>query len=137
MLWVHWHTSKGSLPVSISLLLEMAASSDPDRVAVVCGQTRLTTGELSKLADGGSGVVTASGAAHVAYVGTGGVMLPRLLFSSARAAVPFTPLNYRLSDEALGQLIERLPEPLVVADNEYRDAVAGAGAKVITSEQFV
>ena len=37
-----------------------------------------------------------------------------MIFSSARAARPFTPLNYRLSGEALAELIDRLPEPLVV-----------------------
>ena len=50
------------------------------------GDLRLTTAELSTLADGGAGVIAASGAQHVAYVGTGGAMLPLLLFSSARAA---------------------------------------------------
>ncbi|HEV7853890.1 MAG TPA: long-chain fatty acid--CoA ligase, partial [Mycobacterium sp.] len=91
--------------MSISLLLEMATSSDPDRTAVVCGDTRLTTDELSGLADGGSGVIATCGAQHVAYVGTGGAMLPALLFSSARAAVPVTPLNYRLSADGLRELI--------------------------------
>ena len=62
--------------MSISLLLEMAASSNPDRTAVVSGEIRLTTSELSELADGGAGVIAASGAQHAAYVGTGGVMLP-------------------------------------------------------------
>ncbi len=96
--------------MSISLLLEMAASSDPDRTAVVSGDIRLTTTELSALADGGAGVIAASGAQHVAYVGTGGAMLPLLLFSSARAAVPVTPLNYRLSADGLRELIDRLPD---------------------------
>ena len=58
--------------MSISLLLEMAASSNPDRTAVVSGEIRLTTSELSALADGGAGVIAASGAQHAAYVGTGG-----------------------------------------------------------------
>ena len=97
--------------MSISLLLEMAASSNPDRTAVVSGEMRLTTSELSALADGGAGVVVASGARHVAYVGTGGAMLALLLFSSARAGVAFTPLNYRLSEDGLRQLIDRLPTP--------------------------
>ena len=52
--------------MSISLLLEMAVSSDPDRTAVVSGDLRLTTDELSALADGGAGVIAASGAGHVA-----------------------------------------------------------------------
>jgi acyl-CoA synthetase (AMP-forming)/AMP-acid ligase II len=123
--------------MSISLLLEMAASSNPDRTAVVSGEMRLTTNELSALADGGAGVIAASGAGHAAYVGTGGVMLPLLLFSSARAGVAFTPLNYRLSEDGLRQLIERLPAPLVIVDTEYRDVVTGAGTQVITSDEFI
>lgn len=123
--------------MSISLLLEMAVSGGPDRTAVVSDDLRLTTEELSTLADGGAGVIAASGAAHVAYVGTGGALLPLLLFASARAAVPFTPLNYRLSRDGLHELIERLPEALVVTDAEYADVVAGAGMQVMTSEEFL
>jgi acyl-CoA synthetase (AMP-forming)/AMP-acid ligase II len=123
--------------MSISLLLEMAASSEPERTAVVSGDTRLTVAELSALADGGAGVIAASGASHAVYVGTGGVLLPLLLFASARAAVPFTPLNYRLSRDGLRELIGRLPEPLVIADAPYRDVVEGAGRQVITSEEFL
>ena len=123
--------------MSISLLLEMAVSSDPHRTAVVSGDLRLTLAELSALADGGAGVVAASGASQVAYVGTGGALLPLLLFSSARADVAFTPLNYRLSSDGLRELIERLPQPLVIVDAEYRDAVADAGAQLIESDEFI
>ena len=49
----------------------------------------------------------------------------------------FTPLNYRLSEDGLRQLIDRLPTPLVIADAEYRDVVAGAGKQVITSDEFI
>ena len=123
--------------MSISLLLEMAASTNPDRTALVSGEMRLTTNELSELADGSAGVIAGTGASHVAYVGLGGAMLPLLLFSSARAGVAFTPLNYRLSGDGLRELIDRLPQPLVVADAEYRDVVAGAGKQVIESGEFI
>jgi acyl-CoA synthetase (AMP-forming)/AMP-acid ligase II len=123
--------------LSISLLLEMAVSADQDRTAIIDGRVRLTAGALSDLADWGAGVIAASRCGHVVYVGTGGAMLPMLIFSSARAGVAFTPLNYRLSDEALHQLIARLPEPLIVTDEEYRDAVAGADTTVMTSEDFL
>jgi acyl-CoA synthetase (AMP-forming)/AMP-acid ligase II len=123
--------------MSISLLLEMAASGDPDREALVSNGTRLTVGELSALADGGAGVIAAFGAGSVAYVGTGGAMLPLLIFSSARAARPFTPLNYRLSADGLHELIARLPEPLVVFDDEYRDMAEGTGVKSVESEDFI
>ncbi|MCV7155106.1 class I adenylate-forming enzyme family protein [Mycolicibacterium pyrenivorans] len=122
--------------MSISLLLEMALSADPDRTAVVDDDIRLTTDELNALADGGAGVIAASGSQHVAYVGTGGAMLPLLLFASARTAVPFTPLNYRLSTDGLRALLDRLPDPLVVVDEEYRDAVGG-GYRTLNSEEFL
>ena len=122
--------------MSVALLLEMAAS-DADRLGVVSDDQRLTVGELNALADGGAGVIAETGASSVVYVGTGGLMLPLLIFSSARAARPFTPLNYRLSGEALAELIDRLPEPLVVYDAEYADVVTGLGATRIESAQFV
>jgi acyl-CoA synthetase (AMP-forming)/AMP-acid ligase II len=123
--------------VSISLLLEMALSASPDRTAIVSDDLRLTTGELSELADGGAGVIAASGTRHVAYIGAGGAMLPVLLFAAARADVPLTPLNYRLSTDGLRALIERLPEPLVVVDDEYRAMVGEVGKHVIGSTEFL
>lgn len=123
--------------MSISLLLEMAVSNDPDRTAVVSDELRWSAGDLSALADGGAGVIAESGAAHVVYVGTGGALLPLLLFAAARAAVPFTPLNYRLSGDGLRELIERLPTPLIIADPEYRDVVAGTGHRVLDSPEFL
>jgi long-chain acyl-CoA synthetase len=124
-------------PLSISLLLEMAASSNPERLAVVSGEHRLSTQQLSDLADGGAGVIAASAAGHIAYVGTGGVMLPLLLFSSARAGLPFTPINYRLSADGIRTLIERLPTPLVVVDRRYRNMVSDVGKAVMDSDDFL
>ncbi|CAN5423616.1 fatty acid--CoA ligase family protein [soil metagenome] len=123
--------------MSVSLLLEMASSEEPDRLAIVDGDTRVTVGELSELADGGAGVIAASGARHVVYVGTGGVLLPLLIFASARANVPLTPLNYRLSTEAVCALIDRLHTPLIVADDEYRDALIAAGKSVLAPAEFI
>lgn len=123
--------------MSISLLLEMAASGNPDRTAVVRDDVRLSTQQLSDLADGGAGVIAASGAGHVAYVGTGGDMLPVLIFAAARAGVAFTPINYRLSAEGIQTLIRRLPEPLVIADARYRDAVRDASPRVMLSDDFL
>jgi long-chain acyl-CoA synthetase len=123
--------------MSISLLLEMAVSSNPDRTAVVSGNTRLTTQQLSDLADGGAGIIAGSNANHVVYVGTGGAMLPLLIFASARAGLAFTPINYRLSADAIQALISRLPEPLVVVDSRYRDMVADVGLHAIDSDEFL
>jgi long-chain acyl-CoA synthetase len=123
--------------MSVSLLLEMAASSNPDRTAVVSADTRLTTQQLSDLADGGAGVIAGSNARHVAYVGTGGAMLPVLIFAAARAGLAFTPINYRLSADGIQALIERLPEPLVIVDDRYRDMIGDASERVMESGEFL
>jgi len=123
--------------MSISLLLEMAVSGDPDRLAVVSGDVRLTTQELSDLADGGAGVIEASGCEHVAYVGAGGAMLPLLLFASARSGRTFTPINYRLSADGIQALIDRLPSPLVIVDARYRDMIGASGKAVVDSDEFL
>ncbi len=121
--------------MSVSLLLEMAASGNPERTALVAGDLRLTTQQLSDLADGGAGVLASSGAQHVVYVGAGGALLPLLIFASARAGLPFTPINYRLSADGIQALIQRLPEPLVIVDDRYRDMIGDARA--LGSEEFV
>ena len=123
--------------MSISLLLEMAASSNPDRTAVVSEDVRLTTQQLSDLADGGAGVLAKSGAKHVVYVGTGGAMLPLLIFAAARAGSPFTPLNYRLSADGIQTLINRLPDPVVIVDTRYREMLGDASQRVISSDEFL
>jgi acyl-CoA synthetase (AMP-forming)/AMP-acid ligase II len=123
--------------LSISLLLEMAVAADPDRTAVAWDGKALTAGGLSDLADGGAGVIASLGAQHVAYVGTGGVMLPVLMFAAARAGVPITPLNYRLSHANLIELIDRLPTPLVVANGPYVDSLSRAGRKVLSAKVFL
>jgi long-chain acyl-CoA synthetase len=123
--------------MSISLLLEMAVSSNPDRTAIVSDDTRLTTQQLSDLADGGAGIIAGTDAHHVVYVGVGGAMLPLLIFASARAGLAFTPINYRLSAEGIQALVRRLPEPLVVVDGRYRDMLGGVGQVVIDSDEFL
>ena len=114
----------------------MAVSSNPQRIAVVADDDRFTVAELSDLVDGGAGIIAASGARHVAYVGAGGLMLPLLIFASARAGVTFTPINYRLSAKGIRALIERLPDPLIIVDDRYRDTVGGVSARVMGSEYF-
>jgi long-chain acyl-CoA synthetase len=129
--------SRKDIDMSISLLLEMAVSSNPDRTAVVSGDLRLTTQQLSDLADGGAGVIAAWNARHVVYVGTGGLMLPLLIFSAARAGQAFTPINYRLSADGVQSLIDRLPDPLVIVDERYRDIVCSSKHQVLSSNEFL
>ena len=123
--------------MSIAILLEMPVSMDPDKEAIVDGDLRLTLGQVDTLVNKGAARIVESGARCVAYVGTGGAAMPVLLFASARAGVPFAPLNYRLTADALVELIERLPGVVVVADADYADVAARAGVQVLDSAQFL
>ncbi|RDI45068.1 class I adenylate-forming enzyme family protein [Nocardia mexicana] len=123
--------------MTVSLLLDMALSGDPDRTAVVCDEIRWSTSELHAIARGGAGVIAASGARSVAYIGTGGHLLPLLIFASAGAGVPVTPLNYRLSADALRDLVARLDDPLLVCDDEYLGVVTGFDGRAMSSSEFL
>ena len=123
--------------MSVALLLDMAVSANPDRVAVVSDRIQLTRGQLDELASGGAGVIAASDTRHVVYVGTGGALLPLLIFASARAGLAFTPINYRLSAEGINSLIDRLPAPFVVVDDRYRDMLSPNHFAVMSSGEFL
>ena len=56
---------------------------------------------------------------RVGYVGLSGPAFHVSLFAAAHAGVPAAPLNYRLSDDQLADLIGQLDTPLVVADEAY------------------
>ncbi|MBM7369233.1 class I adenylate-forming enzyme family protein [Gordonia hydrophobica] len=125
--------------MSMNLVLEMAVADHPDRVAIVSDELRLTVADLASLAGGGAGVIADSGARHVVYIGTGGADLAVSMLASGRAAVPYTPLNYRLSTQGLHELIGRLDQPLVIADLDYLDVAASAGTAIppIESGEFL
>ncbi len=82
-------------------------------------------------------MIAGSDAQHVVYVGTGGAMLPVLIFATARAGLAFTPINYRLSADGIQALIHRLPEPLVIVDGRYQDMIGDASKRLMTSDEFL
>ena len=78
---------------------------------------------LRRTVAGGAGLIRASAAGSVAFIGLNGPAFPSLLMASAVAGVPFSPLNYRLSKDGLAELLARLDRPLVVVDEAFEDAV--------------
>jgi long-chain acyl-CoA synthetase len=70
-------------------------------------------------------------------VGTGGAMLPLLIFAAARAGLPFTPLNYRLSADGIQTLIKRLPNPVVIVDSCYRETLGDASQRLMLAGEFL
>jgi acyl-CoA synthetase (AMP-forming)/AMP-acid ligase II len=123
--------------VNLLLLLDMAASAGSEAPAVQSGDDRLTAAELLSAAWGGAAQVTAIGAEALVYVGTNGLAFPVGLFAAAAAEVPFVPLNYRLSDDQLHDLLDPLGKALVVAEGDVAARLAAKGHRVVGADEFV
>jgi len=121
--------------MNLLLLLDMVAAGRGDEVVVQAGDVRLTAAELLAAAWGGAAL--AEGSSALAYVGTNGLAFPIGLFAAAAAGVPFVPLNYRLSEEQLHDLLAPLGDTLVVAEGDAATTLAARGHRVVTAEDFV
>ena len=121
--------------MSISLILDMAASGHPDRAAMTVGGRSLTYADFARRVARVSQVLTEREARHVVFVGNSSLELPTLLLAAAHAGIPFVPVNYRLSTEQLAALISRIDTPVVVVDEQYADAL-GAHFAVLTTREL-
>ena len=111
--------------MNLSLILELALSGHPDRVAVVHGDQRLTFAELDRLSRGLAAQLVAGNRQAVVHVRPSSPALPVALFAAARAGVPFIPLNYRLSADRLQSLIDAHPDALVIGEADDVEALSG------------
>ena len=122
--------------MSIAMLLDMAASAYEGRTALGREADGISYESLRRTVAGGAGLIRASAAGSVAFIGLNGPAFPSLLMASAVAGVPFSPLNYRLSSDGLAELLARLDRPLVVVDEAFEDAVRQHG-QVMTVEAWL
>jgi len=111
--------------LGVGVLLELGAALSGDRVAVGRGDDALTFAELEQQVLAAAGVIAASDARSVAFLGQSGPAFHVALFAAARAGVPLTPLNYRLASSQLGALLDQLDAPLVIADERFVGTVSG------------
>ncbi len=111
--------------MNISLLLEMAAEAAPERIGLVCDGKRWTYGELLAAARGAVELIEASGATHVALLDESSEAAVIALFGAALAGVPYCPLNYRLADEDLAGLLDRIAPALIVGDVDRVERLSG------------
>jgi acyl-CoA synthetase (AMP-forming)/AMP-acid ligase II len=124
--------------MSVAMLLDMAKDAYEDQVAIGSRHGGLTYAELARAAAGGATLVQQSGADRVAFIGINAPVFPVLLFASALAGVPITPLNYRLSAEQVQELLGELGRPYVVADPAYLAMVGDvATSGLVSSDEWL
>jgi acyl-CoA synthetase (AMP-forming)/AMP-acid ligase II len=118
--------------MSVTLLLDLATGMVADRVAVGSLDGGINFADLDRKARNAAAHLQSSQARTLAYVGLSGPAFHVSLFAAAHAGVPAAPLNYRLSDDQLADLLGQLDAPLVVADEAYLSHLP-AGLPTITT----
>lgn len=118
--------------MNLSLLLDMAADGLADRTLVGRRADGLTGSELRRRSIGGARALGRANASALVYLGVNGAAFPVSLFSAAGAGVSLVPLNYRLGDDQLAQLLDRHPGALAVTDPGQLDRARRLGIEAMT-----
>jgi len=118
-------------------LLEMVTAGMGDRVLIGERRGGLTGAELRDRAAAGGQALTEIGAQTVVYLGGNGPTFPVALFSAAAAHVPFLPLNYRLSDDQLRQILERQRSGVILTDTPDRATQIAPDVPVLALGEFM
>jgi len=119
--------------MNISLVLQMAADTFPDRMALTHKDVHFTFGQIHAAAMAAAARIVDSGADYVSYLGESSPASVIALFGAAMAGRPFAPLNYRLTASETNRLIERLAPVYLIADADKVPTVAGSAAQVLLS----
>ncbi len=124
--------------MNISLLLQMAADADPERIALTCEGRSWSYGALWEVARRAAERFRDSGCGHVALLDTGSEAAPIALFGAAIAGLPYVPLNYRLAPADLAALLGRIAPAYVVGDKAAVERIGpGDGHVAETRQAFV
>jgi acyl-CoA synthetase (AMP-forming)/AMP-acid ligase II len=102
--------------MNISLVLQMAADAEPERIGLVCAGRRWSYRALLQAAQAAATDIASSGCSHVALLDESSEAAAIALFGAALAGVPYVPLNYRLADLDLASLLRRIAPAHIVGD---------------------
>jgi acyl-CoA synthetase (AMP-forming)/AMP-acid ligase II len=117
--------------MNISLILQMAADAEPERIGLVCEGQRWSYGALMRAARGAATGILNSGCSHVALLDESSEAAPIALFGAAIAGTPYVPLNYRLADMDLAALHNRIAPAYVIGDVERIGRLGPEGSHVM------
>ncbi|MCS6948488.1 MAG: acyl--CoA ligase [Steroidobacteraceae bacterium] len=122
----------------VALLLEMAAEGMAQRTALGSVGKGLTFGALLQAARRTAKAMHRRPVRHVVWLGLNAPEFAVTLFGAALAGRPFVPLNYRLTDAQLRELLRRTAPSLLIVDDDMSRRVATpiAGVEVVTRGAF-
>ena len=116
--------------MNLSLVLQMAADAEPERIGLVCDGRRWSYAALLGAARGAAAAIQGSGCAYVALLDESSEAAAIALFGAAIAGVPYVPLNYRLADADLAALLKRIAPACLIGDVDRIQRLAPGGGNV-------
>ena len=111
--------------MNLSLLLDMAADTVGDRVAVGSRNGGLTYLQLRGRAHAVAAGLAAQGLERLVLAAENTDEIPSLVFGSSYAGATFTAVNYRLADDRLREALSRCAPAAVVSDERTAPRIAG------------
>ena len=125
---------------NIADLFERAVDAVPDRMALVCGDRRLTYREMDEEANRLANHLLGQGFGHGDHIGIYGQNTAEWLVAMVAVfkirAVPIN-INFRYVEDELAYLFDNADLVALVHDREYIDRIAAVTAKVPGLRHFV
>ncbi|MFL6204233.1 MAG: class I adenylate-forming enzyme family protein [Acidimicrobiales bacterium] len=122
----------------VGMILEMAADSLGDRVAVGPRDGGVTYAELGRQARRAGTWLAAQTGDRVVLIDENSLAVPIALYGSAIAGKPFVPVSYRLADDRLRSIVSRAAPAIVVAGAGVADRLDGVeGVEVVARADFL
>ena len=106
------------------MLLEMAAGGFGDRIAVGSLNDGLTVKQIFDNAGAAAERFRNANVENVAMIDITSPSLPICLFGASWAGLPFVPLNYRLTDQELNALLERISPSIALMQPDTKERIS-------------
>jgi acyl-CoA synthetase (AMP-forming)/AMP-acid ligase II len=122
----------------IGMLLQMAADGMGDRIAIGSLSDGTTMAELATRARRAGTVLADMPGERVALIDLNSEAVPIALFGASLAGKPFVPINYRLSDEQLRDLVTRTAPATVIVGEGVADRLGQIpGIELVERKEFL
>ena len=120
------------------MLLEMAAGGFGDRVAVGSLDDGLTVKQIFDHSGKAAKRFRDANVENVAMIDITSPALPMCLFGASWAGLPFVPLNYRLANQELDVLLERISPSIALMQPETQERISdGSNIKTVNRDDLL
>jgi acyl-CoA synthetase (AMP-forming)/AMP-acid ligase II len=124
--------------MNLAMLLEMAADGLGDRIAVGDREHGLTYRDLLDRARRLGGLLSGLDAERAVLVDVNSEAVPIALFGAAIAGKPFVPVNYRLADDRLRDVLGRTTPSMAILEPDAVSRVKGIdGVELMTRQELL